>query len=56
MEEMGLYASLVVKYLLQALLEERKMYIFVVDHFCTVVHNEISLNALVSRTDTGHVV
>lgn len=30
----------------KALLEERKLYCFVVDHLCSTIHNEIALNAL----------
>lgn len=33
----------------QALIEERKLYCFVVEHFCSVVHNQIAYNALVSQ-------
>lgn len=34
---------------MQALIEERKLYCFVVEHFCSVVHNQIAYNALVSH-------
>ncbi|XP_064406155.1 brain-specific angiogenesis inhibitor 1-associated protein 2-like [Halichondria panicea] len=30
----------------KALIEERKLYCFVVEHFCSVVHNQIAYNAL----------
>ena len=32
----------------KALTEERKMYCFVVDHFCSVIHNQIRYNAMVN--------
>lgn len=34
---------------IQALTEERKLYCFVVDHFCSVVHNQIAYNSTVSN-------
>ena len=34
---------------IQALIEERKLYCFVVEHFCSVIHNQIAYNALVSH-------
>ncbi len=37
---------------MQALIEERKLYCFVVEHFCSVVHNQIAYNALVSILHT----
>lgn len=33
----------------QALLEERKLFCFVLDHLCSVIHNEIAYNASVSQ-------
>ena len=35
-------------YLIQALLEERKMYCFVLDHLTSVIRNEVAYNATVS--------
>lgn len=41
--------SMRVEGLRKALIEERKLHCFVVDHFCSVVHNQIAYNALSHR-------
>ena len=41
-------------YLMQALLEERKLYCFVLDHLTSVIRNEVAYNATVITHSHSH--